>query len=159
MTRWAAQKRKLQGLVTRSRQVTGEQLTAGNIFFARGAAPQGSYSIGGGHRVTQYTHEANISGGGKSVHFVFKYMKDAWRKGWGGGRNAPPHPCDPWISRLFWAQMALASLVPFQGPKKSRFSGPTLSNAPRNDVAPLKTIAYRAIKITGTLIVNYRDAR
>jgi hypothetical protein len=38
-------------------------------------------------------------------------------------------------SRLFWAQMALASLVPFQGLKKSRFSGPTPSNAPRNDVA------------------------
>ncbi len=35
----------------------------------------------------------------------------------------------------------------------SRFSGPTPSNAPRNDVAPLKTITYRAIKTTGTLIV------
>ncbi len=57
-------------------------------------------------------------------------------------------------SRLFWAQMALASLVPFQDLKKSRFSGPTPSNAPRNDVAPLKTIMYRAIKTTGTLIVN-----
>jgi hypothetical protein len=53
----------------------------------------------------------------------------------------------------FWAQMALASLVPFQGPKKSRFSGPTPSNAPRNDIAPHKTITYRAIKTTGTLIV------
>jgi hypothetical protein len=49
--------------------------------------------------------------------------------------------------------MALASLVPFQGPKKSQFSGPTPSNAPCNDVAPLKTITYRAIKTTGTLIV------
>ncbi len=49
--------------------------------------------------------------------------------------------------------MALASLVPFQGQKKSRFSGTTPSNAPRNDVAPLKTITYRAIKTTGTLIV------
>ncbi len=47
-----------------------------------------------------------------------------------------------------------ASLVPFQGPKKSRFSGPTPSNAPHNDVAPLKTNMYRAIKTTGTLIVN-----
>jgi hypothetical protein len=47
---------------------------------------------------------------------------------------------------LFWAQMALAS-------KKSRYSGPTPSNAPRNDVAILKTITYRAIKTTGTLIV------
>ncbi len=33
------------------------------------------------------------------------------------------------------------------------FSGPTPSNAPCNDVAPLKTIMYRAIKTTGTLIV------
>ncbi len=45
--------------------------------------------------------------------------------------------------RLFWAQIAL---VPFQGPKKSRFSGPTPSNAHRNDVAPLKIITYCAIK-------------
>ncbi len=43
--------------------------------------------------------------------------------------------------------------MPFHGPKKSRFSGPTPSNAPRNDVALLKTIMYRAIKTTGTLIV------
>jgi hypothetical protein len=43
----------------------------------------------------------------------------------------------------------------FLGPKKSRFSGPTPSNAPRNDVAPLKTITYHAIKTTGTLIVNF----
>ncbi len=49
---------------------------------------------------------------------------------------------------------SFALLVPFQGPKKSQFSGPTPSNAPRNDVAPLKTITYRAIKTTGTLIVN-----
>jgi hypothetical protein len=41
-----------------------------------------------------------------------------------------------------------------QGPKKSQFSGPTPSNAPRNDVALLKTITYHAIKTTGTLIVN-----
>ncbi len=57
-------------------------------------------------------------------------------------------------SRLFWAQMAVASLVPFQGPKKSRFSGPTPSNAPRNDVEPLKIITYRAMKTTGTLMVK-----
>jgi hypothetical protein len=55
---------------------------------------------------------------------------------------------------FFWAQMALASLVPFQCPKKSRFSGPTPSNAHRNDVALLKIITYRAIKTTGTLIDN-----
>ncbi len=40
------------------------------------------------------------------------------------------------------------------GPKKSRFSGPIPSNAPCNDVAPLKIITYRTIKTTGTLIVN-----
>jgi hypothetical protein len=60
----------------------------------------------------------------------------------------------PITHRLFWAQMAVASLVPFQGPKKFRFSGPTPSNAPRNDVAPLKIITYRAIKTIGTLIVR-----
>ncbi len=38
-------------------------------------------------------------------------------------------------------------------PKKSQFSGPTSSNAPRIDVALLKTITYCAIKTTGTLIV------
>ncbi len=38
-------------------------------------------------------------------------------------------------------------------PKKSRFSGPTPPNAPRNDVAPLKIITCRAIKTTRTLIV------
>ncbi len=31
---------------------------------------------------------------------------------------------------------------------------PTPVNAPRNDVAPIKTIMYRAIKTTGTLIVT-----
>jgi hypothetical protein len=40
------------------------------------------------------------------------------------------------------------------GPKKASISGPTPSNAPRNDVAPLKTITYRAIKTTGTSIVK-----
>jgi hypothetical protein len=59
-----------------------------------------------------------------------------------------------YLTLFFWAQMALASLVPFQGPKKSRFSGPIPSNTPRNDVALLKTITYRAIKTTGTLVVN-----
>jgi hypothetical protein len=47
----------------------------------------------------------------------------------------------------------------FVGPKKSQFSGLTPSNAPRNDVAPLKTITYRAIKTTGTLMVNYLVVR
>ncbi len=33
--------------------------------------------------------------------------------------------------------------LPFQGPKKSRFSGPTPSNAPSKDVPRLKTIKYK----------------
>jgi hypothetical protein len=41
------------------------------------------------------------------------------------------------------------------GPEYPDFFGPKWSNAPRNDVAPLKTITYRAIKTTGTLIVNW----
>jgi hypothetical protein len=40
------------------------------------------------------------------------------------------------------------------GPKKVSIFRATPSNAPRNDVAPLKTITYRAIKTTGTLIVK-----
>jgi hypothetical protein len=32
------------------------------------------------------------------------------------------------------------------GPKKSRFSGPTPSNAPSNDVAPFKIIKYKVHK-------------
>ena len=43
---------------------------------------------------------------------------------------------------------------PFLGPKSLDFQGPTPSNAPRNDVAPLKIITYRAIKTTGILIVT-----
>ncbi len=57
-----------------------------------------------------------------------------------------------YITYQYFARTS-TSLVPFQGPKKSRFSGPTPSNAPRDDVAPLKTITYRAIKTTGTLTV------
>jgi hypothetical protein len=44
----------------------------------------------------------------------------------------------PWNSQLFWARS-----LPFQDPKKSLFSGPTRSHAPRNDVARLKTIKYK----------------
>ncbi len=39
-------------------------------------------------------------------------------------------------SRLFWAQMALATLIPISGPKKFLISGPTLSNAPRYGLLP-----------------------
>jgi hypothetical protein len=42
----------------------------------------------------------------------------------------------------------------FQGPKKSRFQGPPLIMALVIDIARLKIITYRAIKTTGTLIVN-----
>jgi hypothetical protein len=58
------------------------------------------------------------------------------------------------ISKLFWTEgcMSVDSFgpkwhslrsLPFQGPKKSRFSGPTLSNAPFIDVGRLKTIKYK----------------
>jgi hypothetical protein len=43
--------------------------------------------------------------------------------------------------------------LPFQGPKKSRFSGPTLPMALVMNVARIKSITSRAIEATGTLIV------
>ncbi len=50
-----------------------------------------------------------------------KYGKKSMKKEVGSGVE----------SRLFWAQMALATLVPFKGPKKSRFLGPPpKKNAP-----------------------------
>jgi hypothetical protein len=57
--------------------------------------------------------------------------------------------------RLFWALKWHVRNECHLGPKKSRFLGPTPSNAPSNDVAPLKTIKYSisAIKTTGTLVV------
>ncbi len=42
--------------------------------------------------------------------------------------------------------MARYVMVRHLGPKKSRFSGPTPSNAPSNDVAHLKTIRYKRHK-------------
>jgi hypothetical protein len=49
-----------------------------------------------------------------------------------------------------------SSCIQYYVPARASFQGPPLpkSNAPRNDVAPLKIITYRAIKTTGTLIVN-----
>jgi hypothetical protein len=47
----------------------------------------------------------------------------------------------------------------FSGPKKSQFSGPTPSNAPRNAVALLKTITNHAIKTTGTLIFKNHESQ
>ncbi len=52
-----------------------------------------------------------------------------------------------------WKRSSIRKLSTFLDPKKSWFSGSTPSNAPHNDVAPLKIITYRAIKTTGTLIV------
>ncbi len=43
-----------------------------------------------------------------------------------------------------WNGMSEASAI--WPKKKSRFSGPTPSNAPSNDVAPLKTIKYKCHK-------------
>jgi hypothetical protein len=43
--------------------------------------------------------------------------------------------------------------IDFFGPQKSRFQGPPLIMAHGMDIAHLKIIMYRAIKITGTLIV------
>ncbi len=54
--------------------------------------------------------------------------------------------------KLFLA-LALASLVAISGLKKSRFSGPTPSNGPRNGFAPIKIIKSRVIWTTGTWIV------
>ena len=50
-------------------------------------------------------------------------------KGW-------PWRGGPWKSRLFWAQMALATLVPFKGPKKSRFLGPSPLKCPSLWIVP-----------------------
>ena len=40
------------------------------------------------------------------------------------------------MARLFWAQMALAALVPFKGPKKSRFLGPSPLKCPSLWIVP-----------------------
>jgi hypothetical protein len=54
----------------------------------------------------------------------------------------PVPPC-----RLFWAQMALAGLVPFKGPKKSQFLGPPPPKTPRvmdsPPSKPLRTAPYK----------------
>jgi hypothetical protein len=51
------------------------------------------------------------------------------------------------MGRLFWAQMALAALVPFKGPKKSRFLGPHPPKMPRvmdsPPSKPLRTAPYK----------------
>ncbi len=41
------------------------------------------------------------------------------------------------FSRLFWAQMELATLAPFQGPKKSRFLDPPPLKCPLLWIVPL----------------------
>jgi hypothetical protein len=48
---------------------------------------------------------------------------------------------------LFWVQIALSHRsLPFQGPKKSRFSGLTPANGPCNRFARIKIITYRTYK-------------
>jgi hypothetical protein len=50
-------------------------------------------------------------------------------------------------SRTGWCHLLYEDSRPqVKGPKKSRFSGPTPSNAPSNDVALLKTIKYKRHK-------------
>ncbi len=52
----------------------------------------------------------------------------------------------PWKSRLFGAQMALASLIAiFKGPKSLDFQGPPLPMALVIDVARIKIITSRAL--------------
>ncbi len=46
--------------------------------------------------------------------------------------------------------------IPFQGPKKSRFQGPSLPVAFVIDIARIKIIASRAIKRVVTLIVIWK---
>jgi hypothetical protein len=41
-----------------------------------------------------------------------------------------------YVPRIFWAQMALAALVPFKGPKKSRFLGPPPLKCPELWIVP-----------------------
>ena len=48
-------------------------------------------------------------------------------------------------SRLFWVQMALASLVAISGPKKSQSQGPPLQMALVMDIARFKIITSRAV--------------
>jgi hypothetical protein len=60
---------------------------------------------------------------------------------WGALEGVGPENQDffgPWK----WHEQSECHL----GPKKSRFSGPTPSNAPSNDVALLKTIKYKRLK-------------
>jgi len=53
------------------------------------------------------------------------------------------------IESCWGPEMALAALVPFQGPNNSRFSGPTPEYGPLNLFAPIKNISHGAAKIIG----------
>ncbi len=48
-------------------------------------------------------------------------------------------------SRLFWARWHSLRSWPFQGPKKSRFSGPTPSNGPRNGFSSIEITTSRDV--------------
>jgi hypothetical protein len=50
-------------------------------------------------------------------------------------------------------------LLPFSGPKKSRFSGPTPFNGPQNGFASIKIVKSRPMYKVGTLIVNILTIR
>jgi hypothetical protein len=58
----------------------------------------------------------------------------------------------------FWAQMALATLVPISGPKKVLISGPTPSNAPRYGLLPHPN-PYVPPHINNRYIGNFMDKR
>jgi hypothetical protein len=54
-------------------------------------------------------------------------------------------------SRLFWAKMALASLVAISGPKKSKFSGPIPYHGPCNGFACIKIITVFVLEFISCL--------
>ncbi len=57
------------------------------------------------------------------------------------------------LFQLFWAQMALALLVPFQGTKSLDFQGPPLQMPQVMMLHPSKPLSTSGIKTTGTLVV------
>jgi hypothetical protein len=72
----------------------------------------------------------------------------------GGGRLTDWKKILIWRSLLMSLQRKSTRLLPFQGPEKSRFSGPSPINGPRIGFARNKIITSRAILTKGTLIVS-----
>ncbi len=54
---------------------------------------------------------------------------------------------------VLWGATSLRGAWKGWALKIETFLGPKKSNAPSNDVAPLKPIKYKPIKTTGTLVV------